>query len=68
MGGVGAGTGLDVFLHLTALKTMKTEKPRVLLVEDNRADANLIEEAMAEANLDCEVSIMRNGAQAIEFI
>lgn len=47
---------------------MNSEKPRVLLVEDNRADANLIEEAMAEAKLDCDISIVRNGAQAIEFI
>ena len=44
------------------------EKPRVLLVEDNPADANLVEEALAEAQLDCDLSVMRNGAQAIEFI
>jgi DNA-binding response OmpR family regulator len=47
---------------------MKTEKPHVLLVEDNPADANLVEEALAEENLECDLSIMRNGAQAIEFI
>jgi CheY-like chemotaxis protein len=39
----------------------------VLLVEDNPADANLVEEALAEAELDCELFIMRDGAQAIEF-
>jgi DNA-binding response OmpR family regulator len=46
---------------------MKTEKPRVLLIEDNAADANLVEEALVEANLDCDLSIVRDGAQAIEF-
>jgi len=46
---------------------MKTNRPRVLLIEDNPADANLVEEALIEAELDCELSIMRDGAQAIEF-
>lgn len=47
---------------------MKNPRPRVLLVEDNPADANLVEEAIEEANLDCELSTMTNGAQVIEFI
>jgi len=46
---------------------MRINKPRVLLIEDNPADANLVEEALVEANLDCDLSIMRDGAQAIEF-
>jgi CheY-like chemotaxis protein len=40
----------------------------ILLVEDNRADANLVEEALDEVNLDYGLSIMRDGAQAIEFL
>ena len=47
---------------------MKNLRPRVLLVEDNPADANLVEEAIEEANFDCEISVMTNGAQVIEFI
>jgi CheY-like chemotaxis protein len=47
---------------------MKTVRPRVLLVEDNPADANLVEEALEEAHLNCELSVMTNGAQVIEFI
>lgn len=47
---------------------MKSEKPFVLIVEDNPADINLIEEAFAEADLDCDLSILRSGEQAIELI
>jgi CheY-like chemotaxis protein len=46
---------------------MKIERPRVLLVEDNPADANLVEEALLEADLNCDLSVVRDGAQAIEF-
>lgn len=47
---------------------MKTEKPTVLLVEDNPADVNLVEEAIEEAQLDCSLHIMRDGVRAIEFL
>jgi CheY-like chemotaxis protein len=46
---------------------MKAEKPNVLLVEDNPADINLVEEALVEAQLDCRLHIMRDGLRAIEF-
>ena len=47
---------------------MKSEKPNVLLVEDNLADINLVEEALEEAQLDCRLTIMRDGVRAIEFL
>jgi CheY-like chemotaxis protein len=47
---------------------MKTERPQILLVEDNPADANLVEEALAEAHVECGLSVFRDGVQAIEFI
>ncbi len=47
---------------------MKTHKPQILLVEDNPADANLVEEAIAEARIECGLSIVRDGLAALEFI
>jgi CheY-like chemotaxis protein len=47
---------------------MKSEKPNVLLVEDNPADINLVEEALEEAKLDCCLHIMRDGVRAFEFL
>ncbi len=47
---------------------MKSQKPNVLLVEDNPADINLVEEALEEARLDCCLHIMRDGVRAIEFL
>jgi CheY-like chemotaxis protein len=47
---------------------MNTKTPQLLLVEDNPADADLVEEALAEAQLNCDLSIVRDGMQAIEYI
>jgi CheY-like chemotaxis protein len=47
---------------------MTAEKPRILLIEDNPADADLVEEAFDQARLDCNLSILRDGAQAVAFI
>jgi len=47
---------------------MKARLPVLLLVEDNPADANLVEEALALAHFDCGLHIVRDGVQAIEFL
>ena len=47
---------------------MNTQRPHILLIEDNPADADLVEEAFSEAHFTCELSIMRDGAEAIDFI
>jgi DNA-binding response OmpR family regulator len=47
---------------------MSEKRPVVLLVEDNPADADLVEEAFSEAHIDCLLDILRDGAQAIDFI
>jgi CheY-like chemotaxis protein len=47
---------------------MNSERPHILLVEDNPADAELVAEALAEAALECGLSVVRDGLQAIAFI
>jgi len=48
---------------------MNTEKQRlVMLVEDNAADANLVQEALAEEQLDSALDILGDGIKAIDFI
>ncbi len=42
--------------------------PNVLLVEDNRGDVVLIREAMEEASLFGEVSIVRDGVESLDFL
>lgn len=40
----------------------------ILLVEDNPADANLIEEALAEEQLPTALHVVADGEKAIEFL
>ena len=40
----------------------------VLLVEDNPADANLVEEAFTEEQIDSTLQVVWDGAKAIEFL
>ncbi len=47
---------------------MSAKRLHVLLVEDNPADADLVEEAFTEANIDCNLFIVRDGAEAIAFL
>ena len=47
---------------------MSAHKPHVLLVEDNPADADLLEEAFTEAQIDCSLAIVRDGVEALGFI
>ena len=47
---------------------MSNGKTQLLLIEDNPADVELVEEALAEAALDCGLSVMRDGQQAIDYI
>ena len=47
---------------------MNDDRPEVLLVEDNPADVELVEEALAEAALDCVLLVVRDGLQAIKLV
>lgn len=47
---------------------VNAKKLRLLLIEDNPADSDLVEEALAEAKLDFSLQLLNDGAAAIEFI
>jgi CheY-like chemotaxis protein len=46
----------------------KHKKPSILLVEDNPADMLLIREAIEEHDINCELVVVSDGEQAINFI
>ncbi|MBI2812401.1 MAG: response regulator [Candidatus Melainabacteria bacterium] len=41
---------------------------KVLLVEDSIADATLIQEILTEENIDIELTVVRDGCEAMEFL
>jgi CheY-like chemotaxis protein len=43
-------------------------KPRILVVEDNPADVDLLQLALTEAGLDCELTVIDDGADALAFV
>ena len=45
-----------------------TPKVRILLIEDNPADVDLLRRALAAAHLDCELTLLEDGAEALSFI
>ena len=40
----------------------------ILLVEDNRAEARLVQEALAEGELPVRLSVVRDGVEAMRFL
>ena len=61
------GRGSTFFFTLPGA-VMNNKRPQVILVEDNPADADLVEEALNEASVDCGLSVVRDGLKAIELI
>ncbi len=43
-------------------------KIKVLLVEDSLADATLIQEILTEENVDVELTVVRDGCEAMDFL
>jgi two-component system, chemotaxis family, response regulator Rcp1 len=43
-------------------------KLHVLLVDDSESDADLVREVLADGGLDLQLSVMRDGAEALEFL
>jgi two-component system, chemotaxis family, response regulator Rcp1 len=50
------------------MQRLSSNKIHLLLIEDNPADANLVEEALDEAQLDYSLQLLDDGAAAMEFI
>jgi two-component system, chemotaxis family, response regulator Rcp1 len=40
----------------------------ILLVEDNPADINMIEETLEETNFDCSLQVVNDGEAALDFL
>jgi CheY-like chemotaxis protein len=48
---------------------MTTERRfEILLAEDNRGDSELVREALSQHKINCSLHVVRDGAQAIQFI
>ena len=41
---------------------------RILVVEDNPADVYLLRQALKQAGLNCELKVIDDGAEALEFV
>lgn len=41
---------------------------RILLVEDNRGDQVIMQEAFQEAKVPCELDLVKDGVEAVEFL
>lgn len=44
------------------------EHPRILLVEDNKGDIRLTQEALKESDLNIKLDIVNDGEQALDFL
>jgi CheY-like chemotaxis protein len=43
-------------------------KVQILLIEDNPADVELLRRALRSAQLDCELTLLEDGAEALAFL
>jgi CheY-like chemotaxis protein len=43
-------------------------KPRILLIEDNPGDIEVLQLAVQQAGLDCEYTLLLDGGEALDFI
>lgn len=68
MAGSGSGRGWGDDPLESSPKAGRIEAPRVLLVEDNPADARLVVEALKDLDWPIDLSIVGNGDEALEFL
>ncbi|MFE4107949.1 response regulator [Almyronema epifaneia] len=45
-----------------------TNQPTIFLIEDNRGDIRLIQEALKSTSLQCQVVVARDGIEAMEYL
>src|SRR3954447_11188821 len=50
------------------MTTPPRPKPQILLVEDNPADVGLMQLSLKEACLECDLTILEDGAEALAFL
>lgn len=43
-------------------------KPRIFVVEDNPGDIHLLRLALQSANLDCDLTVVDDGQEALDFV
>ena len=48
--------------------TSENSKARILLVEDNPGDVELIRMALKKAEIDCELTVVNDGAEALALV
>src|SRR5215468_4918450 len=47
---------------------MNPKRARILMLEDNAADVYLFRKALEDANVDFELTVFKDGGQALEFV
>lgn len=47
---------------------IQARKPRILLLEDNPGDVNLIRLALERAGVQCELTVLDDGGEALAFV
>jgi CheY-like chemotaxis protein len=71
MGRIGAGPGRELRVHLAKyykrgqMTPKAITKARILVIEDNPVDVYLLRRALADAEVDCELTVIEDGAEAI---
>lgn len=47
---------------------VEAQRPHILVVEDNPGDVELLKLALEHAGLDCDLTVLEDGGQALEFV
>jgi CheY-like chemotaxis protein len=47
---------------------MQNERIKILLVEDSLADARLLVEAFKDENINADITVVRDGEEATEYL